>query len=151
MVEIRYCGVENPPKFATDGSAAFDLLAAEDMVVHFGQILVVPLNLRTTFPLYKVALILEKSGLALKGVDVKAGVIDPDYPLEWGVIIRYLPSFELDKHGMIRVLAPQTLGIAKGSKIAQMILLQNDTRFVSWKAVEAIEQTTQRVGGFGST
>ena len=77
-----------------------------------------------------------RSGLALKGIDVEAGVVDPDYR---GEIMVLMASY-----------VSHSFQIEKGMRIAQLIL----ERIVSnAEVVEVTElpQSSRASGGFGST
>lgn len=159
MIRMEYVGTR--PEFGTPDAAGFDLVADQDVTFHFGDIKIVPLDLRTAFPNYKAVLFWEKSGMALKGFDVKGGLIDSDYRLGWGVMLRYLPAFRLRADGTIeltssykpdgtRIESRESVVLGAGTKLCNMLVIQNDTRFVDWVAVQSLAGS-QRVGGFGST
>lgn len=98
---------------------------------------VVPLGFRATVPAGYEAQIRARSGTALKLGLILAngpGTIDPDYIGEWGVLV-------LNASGA-------DICIVHGDRIAQMVLARFETLpFESGTVV----QTTERVGGFGST
>ena len=74
------------------------------------------------------AIIKERSGMALKGFAVHAGVIDSDFELEWEVICSVRES----------------LVIEKGSKIAQFLVVQV-------VQLDCPIIVPARIAGFGST
>ena len=97
----------------------------------------VPLGFRARLPVGVEAQVRPRSGTSLKTDIVIAnapGTIDADYPDEWCVPVR---------HGGTRELV-----IAHGERIAQMVLARHEVLDFILGAVQA---TTDRTGGFGST
>lgn len=156
-----HAGVE-PPRRATAASAGYDLrawLAVDAITVWTGQEsgsrqvdddpggrsitlapgdrAVIPLGFRATVPNGIEAQVRARSGTALKLGLILAngpGTIDPDYVGEWGVLVLNASS------------APVT--VRHGDRIAQLILARYEVlEFTPGTVV----QTTERVGGFGST
>lgn len=141
------------PKKSTPGSAGFDLYSVEDGVIFpaqgsncpiqsfdTGLVVQLPTDPYGYYQCY--GRIAPRSGLAFHhGIDVLAGVIDPDYRGTIKVI--------LVNHG------PSSVKIAKGDRIAQLILEQ----YISTaKVVEVtdlsgtdLSSTSRGDGGFGST
>src|SRR4051812_33587591 len=77
---------------ATRHSAAFDLFYSGDQpLILTDTPVAIPTNVRTIFSPGLAAIIKEKSGLALQGIELKGGVIDADYRDEWKVIARCPP------------------------------------------------------------
>lgn len=114
-------------------SAAFDLFAEEEVTV--GNVPVaVATGVKTEFSPSLVAIIKEKSGLALKGIEVKAGVIDSDYRDEWKVVLRY-PYGKWD--------------VKIGDKIAQFLLVEVPDVQLFGSGI--VLKNVDRQGGFGST
>lgn len=159
MIRFEYTGTK--PEFGTPDAAGFDLVSSQDVTLSFGEIRIVPVDLRTAFPNYKAVIFYEKSGMGLKGFDCKGGLIDADYRGQYGVLLRYLPSFRLRSDGTIelgRVMKPDgswivsqdTLHLPVGTKLCNMLVIQNDTRFVDWVKVQQLTES-QRLGGYGST
>ncbi|MBW7935575.1 MAG: dUTP diphosphatase [Gemmatimonadaceae bacterium] len=107
------------------------------LVLQAGERALVPLGFRARLPEGIEAQIRPRSGTSLKTDIVIAnapGTIDADYPDEWCVPV---------KHGGTRELV-----ISHGERIAQMVLARHEVLdFVSG----AVQQTTDRAGGFGST
>jgi dUTP pyrophosphatase len=98
---------------------------------------VIPLGFRATVPPGYEAQVRARSGTALKLGLILAngpGTIDPDYIGEWGVLV-------LNASGA-------DVAIVHGDRIAQMVLARFEALpFESGTVV----QTTERIGGFGST
>ncbi len=113
------------PERATPGSAGYDLYSTEGYVIQPGHRAVVSTGITVQLPPGTYGRIAPRSGLAVKhGIDVLAGVIDPDYTGELKVVLYY--------------------------RIAQLILEKYESPEV-WE-IETIDLTTERgESGFGST
>jgi dUTP pyrophosphatase len=76
------------PSKATEGSIGLDLHSVEPYIVLPGQRVVVSTGLRVSLPPGTYGRIAPRSGLAVKhGLDVGAGVIDPDYTDEVRIVL----------------------------------------------------------------
>lgn len=126
------------PVRATPGAAGYDLVACTETVVYPGNRTVVPLGIALKLPEGTYGRIAPRSGLAVKhGLDVLAGVVDPDYTGEVKVVL-----FNTDFQTPF-VIHP-------GYKIAQLILERYESPAIY--EIETIDLTTERGdGGFGST
>ena len=130
------------PQKATPGSVGFDLHSMIDCVIYPGQRLTVPTGVVCTqFPENTYGRIAPRSGIAVKhGIQVLAGVIDPDY------------------RGEIKVVLHNTdfgtpYPIRKGYRIAQLIF-ENAPTNISVKVTDIpplVEDTARGTGGFGSS
>ena len=127
------------PQYQTAGSAAFDLAAAEDVVVQPGEVALVPTGLVVEVPAGMFLAIIARSSTPLKrGLMVanSVGVIDPDY---------CGPEDEVK----IAVLnfRGTPVAVARGDRIAQGIFLPAPR--VTWVEVDAVHKPSR--GGFGAT
>ncbi len=105
------------PSKATPGAIGLDLYSVEPYIVLPGQRVVVSTGLRVQLPDGVYGRIAPRSGLAVKhGLDVGAGVVDPDYTGELRVVL-----FNHDSHNPF-IVRP-------GYRIAQLILEQALTQF----------------------
>ena len=105
------------PSKATPGSIGLDLYSVEPYIVLPGQRVVVSTGLRVQLPEGVYGRIAPRSGLAVKhGLDVGAGVVDPDYTGELRVVL-----FNHDSHNPF-IVRP-------GYRIAQLILQNALTSF----------------------
>ncbi len=95
-----------PSRYSED-SVGFDLSSPLDLVVKAGFTELVPIGLRITLPRGTYGRIASRSCLALMGIVVVGGVIDPDYEGEVSVI--------LTNHGT------GDFEISRGDRIAQLI------------------------------
>lgn len=128
------------PKYATDGSACFDLHATEeafvDDIAHTSEI--IPTGLAFEVPACYVMLIFSRSGHGFKN-DVRlancVGVIDSDYRGEVKV------KLTADPNG--------SLTVKKGDRIAQAMVIPIPS--VGLVEVEELTDTERGAGGFGST
>jgi dUTP pyrophosphatase len=126
------------PTRATSGAAGYDLHSVEGYVLTPGHRVVVSTGLRITLPTGTYGRVAPRSGLAVKhGLDVGAGVVDPDYTGELKVVL-----FNHDP--------TQTFVIRPGYRIAQLILESFMTTVVK-EVFEASEATERGEAGFGST
>ena len=117
------------------GDAGYDIYANEDVEIPPYEQKLIGTGLHIEIPDGVVGIIKEKSGLALKGVMIGAGVIDPNYRGEVKVLVRNFSK--------------EVLRVEKGQKIAQILFLP----FKNFDLVETEELSeTERGGqGFGST
>jgi len=124
------------PSRSTPGAAGYDLCAIDNFVVNPGARVVVPTGISVELPQGTYGRIAPRSGLAVKhGLDVLAGVIDPDYRGEIKVVL-----FNSDTR-VPYVIRP-------GYRIAQLIL----ENFTIADVVEApLSETNRGESGFGST
>ena len=125
------------PEKQTHGSAGYDLFAAHDVEIAYGDVELVKLGFCMELPKGLEAQIRSRSGLALKRkvfVLNAPGTIDSDYRDEVGVLL-----MNLDKEKFV---------VKKHDRIAQMV-------FVSYldPLLEEVEELSKsnRSGGFGST
>lgn len=126
------------PRYETDGAAAFDLAAAEDVVVPAGGVALVPTGLVVEVPPGMFLGIFARSSTPLrKGLMVAngVGVVDPDY---------CGPDDEV-KIAVMNFTGEPVI-VKAGDRIAQGILLEAPR--VEW--VEGDPDAPSR-GGFGSS
>ncbi len=95
------------PSRYSEESVGFDLSSPLDLVVKAGFTERVPIGLRITLPRGTYGRIASRSCLALIGIEVVGGVIDPDYEGEVSVILK--------NHGT------EDFEISRGDRIAQLI------------------------------
>lgn len=127
-----------PPARATEHAAASDLLSQENYLLAKGERHLFKTGIRIALPTNCCALILPRSGLALKhGITVanSPGLIDADYRGEIGVV--------LINHG------DESYMVNYGDRIAQIMV----TPFIEpeWIEAEELDETARGTGGFGST
>ena len=124
------------PTKATEGSAAYDLYATENVYIPHGETAVVSTGLSMEIPEGWKGEIYSRSGLASKGIFVanSPGKIDSDYRGEIKVIL----------HNTRR----EIVGIHSGERIAQFEI--NPVHPIDWEEGE-LTDTERGEGGLGST
>lgn len=120
------------PKRATRDSIGYDVYSPVSFCLCPGQRKTIGLGFSSRFSDGHVALLWDKSGLASKkGITVLAGVIDPQFLDEWGVVL--LNTSE------------ETVHFEVGDKLTQIV-------FVKAEFPEGLEaDDKERTGGWGST
>lgn len=142
MIQIKIINkspFENP-KYATEGSAGFDVKAniLEPITIGSLQRTLVPTGLFFELPKGYEAQIRPRSGLAFKnGITVlnSPGTLDSDYRGECKVLLVNLSSDEF-------IIQP-------GERIAQVIISKHEV--VNFETTEELSDTDRGSGGFGST
>ena len=126
------------PRYATQGAAGMDVLAAEDVTLAPGGRHAVATGLSVAIPPGYEIQVRPRSGLALKhGISVPntPGTIDSDYRGELKVI--------LINHGT------EPFQIHRGDRVAQLVLAP--VTLAEWDEVADLDETARGAGGFGST
>lgn len=123
------------PEWHDMGDAGLDLRSAVDMVIESSGAGLIPLGFCTEFAPQYVALIKDRSGLALKGVYTHGGVIDSSYRGEWKVIVEN--TSKANWH------------IYKGDRIAQAIFIPCFHLIIT--RADKLSDSWRGIGGFGST
>lgn len=125
------------PQRATLGSVGYDLKSVEDVIIPAHGRKLVNTGIKIQVPSGTYGRIAPRSGLANKnGIDIGAGVIDPDYQGEVKVVM----FNHDDKDFKINI----------GDRIAQLIFEKVATPFIN--VVSSFTQDTSRgSGGFGSS
>ncbi|MEK6885538.1 MAG: dUTP diphosphatase [Nanoarchaeota archaeon] len=124
------------PHYAHDGDAGMDLYAVEDVILWPNEPVAVRTGLSIELPKGYVALIWDKSGLALKeGIKTMAGVGDSNFRGEYKVVLLNTTN--------------QYYYVDKGDKIAQILI--QPVMQAEIEEVNILSETTRGAGGFGST
>lgn len=127
------------PENAYVGDGAVDLRSTKDLVLKPFERALVPTGIAIELPLGYAALVVPRSGLAIKhGITLvnAPGLIDSNYRGEIGAIIA-----NMDPH--------EAFEIKRGDRIAQlMIIAVEQPEFV---VVETLSETERGAGGFGSS
>ncbi|WPS90088.1 deoxyuridine 5'-triphosphate nucleotidohydrolase [Brevibacillus halotolerans] len=154
------------PQYATTGSAGFDLVAIEDVVISPAETKKVPLGLAFEIPEGFVMLLCMRSGIALKtklrqpnGI----GIIDSDYRGEVAMMFdntneNYdsatclcfsIAGDEIHVPNGYGFLPEGSYIIRKGDRVAQgLILPVMQAQFI---VADELSETERGAGGFGST
>jgi dUTP pyrophosphatase len=127
------------PTRGSANAAGFDIYASEPYIIAPWSRQLVNTKIKVALPMGCYARIAPRSGLALQGIDVAAGVIDRDYLGEVGVILVNASD------------SPFT--VVKGARIAQLILEQyvHTSVFKVGSVADIVGFTDRGDGGFGST
>tara|TARA_B110000858_G_scaffold189634_1_gene236611 strand:+ start:537 stop:968 length:432 start_codon:yes stop_codon:yes gene_type:complete len=124
------------PHRGSQGAVGYDLVATQGCVILPGQRGLVPTGLSLELPPGTYGRVAPRSGLAVKnGLDVGAGVIDPDYRGEIKVVL-----FNFDKEPFL---------VKPGYRVAQLVIEKCETPEVV--EVNKLKTTDRGEGGFGST
>ena len=121
------------------GDLAADLYAVEDLQLVEGFATTVPTGLAFGLPPGFGAIVEGRSGLAIQGVGVLGGVIDPGYRGEVKVILTYSKVPSLTFFGQIKA----------GDRIAQLRIVRRLEATFEWST--ELDSTGRGDGGFGST
>ncbi|MBI4158667.1 dUTP diphosphatase [Candidatus Woesearchaeota archaeon] len=127
------------PKYETQGSVGFDLLAREDTIVKSKSLGLIPGNVIVETPVgYMLKIALRSSTPKRKGLMSPhgIGIIDQDYCGENDEI--KIQVYNFTNQGVL---------VEKGEKIAQGVFVKIDK--FDWEEVNEMNRKTR--GGFGST
>jgi dUTP pyrophosphatase len=123
------------PKRSTPAAAAYDLYTPNQVNIDPGELKIIPIGIAVAFPEGWAAMIFDRSGLGIQGIQRHAGLIDPDYRGEWKIALM--------NHGS------QPMRFVAGDRIAQVAFVE-----VGQKEPEEVDElptTVRGAGGFGST
>jgi len=124
------------PTRGSTHAVGYDLYSVEDCCVPHNSRHLVGTGISIVLPVNVYGRVAPRSGLAVKhGIQVGAGVIDPDYTGEVKVVLFNQGDKDFE--------------IKKGDRIAQLVLERCETPSV--REVQSIEETVRGSGGFGST
>jgi len=123
------------PTKGTSGAAGYDVYSAMDVVVKPSKRALISTDLKMAFSGNIYCQLKSRSGNAVKGIDVAAGVIDSDYRGEVKVLI--VNNSEED------------FNVKKGDRIAQILFIELAN--VNLSESRMLNSTERGGGGFGST
>lgn len=124
------------PSRGSADAVGYDLCSVEESVIPPGRRGVIGTGISVKLPAGVYGRIASRSGLSVKsGIEVGAGVVDPDYTGELKVVL-----FNHDKRKFV---------IKKGYRVAQLILEQCLT--VPVDEVDELPETVRGADGLGST
>ena len=150
------------PTQATDRAQCIDLYAAEDAELLPGETKAVSLGIRVVLPEGYGLEFRERSGLALKGVLIGAGIIDEDYHGPLKAIVRFMGhEFVQRPDGVDSPVerSPQwrPFNIKAGDKIVQAELVKRipieikDVGVLTFQHASDMAKSDRGDRGFGST
>ncbi|RSL29125.1 deoxyuridine 5'-triphosphate nucleotidohydrolase [Salibacterium salarium] len=153
------------PTYATDGSAAFDLYAAEDVVIEPGATEKVPLGLSFEIPAGYVMFIVPRSGVSFRTKlrqPNNIGVIDSDFRGEVAMLFENTflnntdtSSFIFSLKGVEEPLPEEyeavinSYIVRKGDRVCQAWIQRVPT--ATFTEVDELDATTRGADGFGSS
>lgn len=123
------------PKRMSNGAAGYDLCSVEDVVIAPRGIGKVNTGICIRVPEGTYGRVGPRSGLAIKGIDVGAGIIDRDYT---GLVQVILYNHSDNEFKMV-----------KGDRVAQLVIEAIQTPMVM--VVSSLDATERGASGFGST
>lgn len=152
------------PKYATQLSAGFDLVAVEDVIIEPGATGVkVPLGLAFEIPPGYVMYVMMRSGIALKTKLRQSngiGVIDADYRGEVAMLFDNIAQTDEEEYPAVatldggcefdntgRTCAYGAYIVRKGDRVCQAIIQRYET--VAFVEAAELSKTTRGSGGFG--
>lgn len=133
ILEIELCGGQLPTR-GTEQSAGLDIRSTIDTVILPHQRTPIPTGIKIWPPVGTYCRIAPRSGLAIKDIDVAAGVIDRDYTGEIKAIIVNTNN--------------TPFSIQTGDRIAQLIV--EHISYVTPQIVDHLTFTSRNTAGFGS-
>lgn len=136
------------PVRAHNSDAGLDLFTLEAFEIQKQQRKLVSTGVAVQIPKGHVGLIKEKSGLASRGIEIKAGVIDEGYTGELSVIMIYPEGFIKDE-SQNRIVRNGKIIFEAGDKIAQLVVLPVSSAKVI--EVSELDDSDRGSDGFGSS
>lgn len=127
------------PENAYAGDGAVDLRSTKDLVLKPFERALIPTGIAIELPLGYAALVVPRSGLAIKhGITVVngPGLIDSNYRGEIGVVLANSDANE-------------SFEINRGDRIAQLMIIAVEQP--EFKIVDELSDTERGAGGFGSS
>ena len=123
------------PRRMRDGDAGFDLYSVETVFIEPGEIVTIPTGIAVELPPNTCMILKDRSGLALKGLHILAGVIDENYRGEIKVV-------------MVN-LSKNRITLSRGTRVTQALILP----YLSPEIVEVdtLSDTERGDKGFGSS
>ncbi|MFD2704663.1 dUTP diphosphatase [Salibacterium lacus] len=151
------------PTYATDGSAAFDLYAAQDVVIEPGSTEKVPLGLSVEIPAGYVMFIVPRSGVSLRTnlrQPNSIGVIDSDFRGELAMLFDNTTEYTDTSDYTVDTLDEELIGYHEPTPEDSYIVRKGDRVCQAWvqpvppvtfTEVDELDATERGAGGFGSS
>lgn len=133
------------PTRGTDGAVGYDLYAAEDVFIPVNSTGKIRTDISLEVPYGHVAKIEDRSGMAAKGLRTGAGVVDPDFRGNIGVIIHNI-NHQNDRNSYLN---QRGYKISKGDRIAQILIYK--VELPELQQVDTLTPTARNEGAFSST
>ena len=126
------------PVRMTLGSAGYDILSPISTSIERCTQSLIKTGIVLEIPVGYVGMIRDRSSLALKGINIEAGIIDSDYRDEIGILVHVTDLYKGDK-----------FVIDVGDSIAQILIVS--VLMTEMTLVDNVSHTDRGKGGFGST
>ena len=123
------------PNYALEGDVGLDMYSLEECDIQPGQRHVFELGFAMEFPTGFGAFVMDKGGMAFKGLHTMGGVYDAGYRGEYNVQLINLDS--------------KPYKVSKGDKIAQLVILP--VSIAKLVEVDELSDSQRGQGKFGST
>ena len=123
------------PTRATKGSIGYDVFLSQSTILKPNSITKVHTGISMSLPSNIYCRIAPRSSLALKGVSVEGGVVDPDYTGEYIVLLRNNTN--------------ESIAVDYHQKVAQLIFKRAATPLI--EVTSELNKTDRGAGGFRST
>ena len=136
---IKCKSTQTPPKYATTCSAAMYLRATRPVTLYPRERKKVPTGLHVSIPEGWVGFVKSRSGISYRsGIEVGAGIIDPDYRGEIHIVLYNHSPF-----------GTQPFRWEEGERLAQFLVVPAPR--IRWLHVDELPKTERGQNGFGST
>lgn len=129
------------PKRSLEHDVGYDLATPREVTLYDGEPQLISLGFATEIPTNYYLEEHSRSSTFLKYcIDIRVGIIDPDYRGEWMLAACYRRK---SIHEPMRIVIPEK------TRLGQVILRERLS--CEWKEVDELSDTTRSIGGFGST
>nr|WP_322107733.1 deoxyuridine 5'-triphosphate nucleotidohydrolase [Caldifermentibacillus hisashii] len=166
---MRLCPDAVIPRYAHEGDAGFDLVAAADVIIEPGETALIPTGIAVELPPGYELQVRPRSGITLRTkLRVQLGTVDSNYRGEIGVIVdniaTYVDLFDIPTvddeyvvygidgkyhHSSESIDEGGAYIIRKGDKIAQGVIAP--VAKATFNETDELSDTTRGTGGFGSS
>ncbi len=167
---MRLCPDAVIPRYAHEGDAGFDLVAAADVIIEPGETALIPTGIAVELPPGYELQVRPRSGITLRTkLRVQLGTVDSNYRGEVGVIVDNVAqsvyttedwNFNIECTDVYNTIDNNeiesdnwtpigTYIIRKGDRIAQGII--GPVAAANFVEVDKLSDTTRGESGFGST
>tara|TARA_R110002153_G_scaffold20638_3_gene69821 strand:- start:8149 stop:8739 length:591 start_codon:yes stop_codon:yes gene_type:complete len=136
------------PVRAHKTDAGLDLFTLEGFQIQRQERKLVSTGIAVQIPKGHVGFVKEKSGLASRGIEINAGVIDEGYTGELKLLMVYPEGFMFDESDK-RIIRNGKIMFEAGDKIAQLVVLPVNSSGVL--EVSDLDDSDRGSSGFGSS
>jgi dUTP pyrophosphatase len=126
------------PEYKTDGAAAMDLYARQDITIPAGEVVLVPLNVAIQIPKDHWVLVSARSSLHKKGLMVANGIGVGDYDYR---------GDNDEYQAVLYNFTNQLVKVKRAERLVQLVVLKRER--VEFEEKDHLDTASR--GGFGST